>query len=247
MILDGSGNASQRGLGGFASADDGSALSGSSHETAPLIVLPAASLAAQQHLRECDLFVGFLGQAGRLLPSDATAAAPIGLVSTVKAADEAVKTAKKTARLAKLEAQAREARKSAWEDVFKVCTEICAGSKPDYIQTAFLHLPLPQKVEPLSLSNIVGPVPSPISSSQDPGCKIQLFGTRLQGAKQGKEHQSPTSSTTKSLYRLPEPHDEPEAQQRQNKNPRNAKWHAKDQKPGVGMRPGTVICCDCGL
>ena len=127
MILDGSGNASNRGLGGFASADDGSALSGSSHETAPLLVLPAASLAAQQHLSECDLFVGFLGRSGRLLPSDAKAAAPINLVSTVKAAEEAVKIAKKAARLAALETKAREARTSAWQDVFEVCTEICAA------------------------------------------------------------------------------------------------------------------------
>lgn len=119
------------------------------------------------------------------------------------------------------------------------------GREPDYIQTAFLHLL--QKLEPLSLSNIVDAVPSPISSAQDPGCKVQLFGTGLRGAEDGKEHQGPTSSTIKAYYRLPEPYDEPQAQQRQNKNSRNAKWHAKDETPGVGTRLGTVICCDCGL
>ncbi|GAA5976965.1 hypothetical protein JCM10908_005694 [Rhodotorula pacifica] len=115
FTLDGSGNPSAQGFGGVATAADGSAQPGSSHETMTRIATPALSVFAQTRLQEETNFLAGLGREGRIYPVNKETAAPITNDAELETATSTLKEMKKTTGVRAAEKEEVKARGRAWD------------------------------------------------------------------------------------------------------------------------------------
>lgn len=119
-IWDGSANPSKRGFGSTATDSAGAPVKGSSHETKPLLAVPALSIIGQRHLAELDRFELFLARQQRLLRTNEETTRPITQVKSVEQAESTLKGLRKDAGIDKAEADVNRARSSAWSQRFLV-------------------------------------------------------------------------------------------------------------------------------
>lgn len=125
-IWDGSANPSKRGFAGTATDSAGAPAKGTSHETKPLLAVPALSIIAQRHLAELDRFHFFLGREQRLLRTNNETTQPITHAKSVEQAESMLEGLRKNAGIDKAEADVTKARTLAWSQRFLVRTpDLC--------------------------------------------------------------------------------------------------------------------------